>query len=683
MSSFGSNFITTGIVATPGEVIEVYVEGDKDEPLPQIIFSQSQGHYGKWRKNYQLKPGYNKFVVPEIFDENWAHKANKGGAIYLLNPYTSKDQKKAPIVSIEVGQKFPVFNKGDNQAEFIEELKAYKKYMDENPNTAVDIYEFNSDRILFTGTASDAYQVYVNEGVDIEESIDTWSSRFDEGLKFAGLEDNSENIKHDSTNLRTPVRIMQPFGAAYAAGDHIGLQKHVADDFLRPDKKSVRGIAWGTMHEMGHQTDIRPRTWGEVTNNMWANDVYIKEGFGCKLDYNYVDKTVALNHNFEEQSGTNLAMFWQLETYKSGYWASLERMYREKAPNPKDYQEKKDILALYSSEIIGMNLTEYYERYGFTLSESAKNELSKLPDLDKKIWYIHSNAIDYRGNGYNENLEIKVNSKINEEAKTNTLSFEMDEKNQDAFLGYEISKDGVVIGFSRTNSFVVENIDINENAKYDIVPYDLKLNRGKSIIVNSFKPIIKSDEKITLEVNEKFDLKEYVVATNYKGEKLYNIEINHNVDTSKAGKYKVEYKVVDNEIEETTSMEVEVVSEYGYLSDFEWKSVSTQYGTPRKNSNIKLRRNGEIKEYEKGFGIHANGEIVYDLQDKNYDNFEALLGVDMGIESQDRSSIGFKISVDGKVVETTKVLKHKDDAVYVNLHIKGAKELKIVMQNLH
>ena len=47
----------------------------------------------------------------------------------------------------------------------------------------------------------------------------------------------------------TTIRLMQPFWAAYAASDHIGLQRGVMEFFLRTDKWSVNDIIWGTMHE--------------------------------------------------------------------------------------------------------------------------------------------------------------------------------------------------------------------------------------------------------------------------------------------------------------------------------------------------------------------------------------------------------------------------------------------------
>ena len=90
------------------------------------------------------------------------------------------------------------------------------------------------------------------------------------------------------------------------------------------------------------------------------------------------------------------------------------------------------------------------------------------------------------------------------------------------------------------------------------------------------------------------------------------------------------YKIIPKNILDYIEkiMKVEVVSDYDYLSDFEWKSATTSWGTPRRNSNIQGRINSTTKKFEKGFGIHANGKITYDLSDKEYDKFEALVGID-------------------------------------------------------
>ena len=686
MSSFGTNFISTGVLAKPGDIIEVYVDSDGSKPLPQIMFSQAQGYYGNWQRKYNLKPGYNKFEAPKIYDEKWPHKTNPGGAIYFINPYTPEQQGKAPKIVLEGGQKFPLYNQGDDEQSFLKELKDYSDYVKNNPDTAVDIFEYNSPRILFTGRASDANQVYNVEKVNLAKSTLVWSEVVDDMLKFAGLEENSKDPKHDSTGIRTAIRVMQPFGGAYAAGDHVGIQYHVADDILRTDKRSMDGIRWGTVHELGHQLDIVPRTWVEVTNNMWANEEYIKAGIKDKVNYNSIYDRVSsdIDNNYKYEDfdlSARLGMFWQLRLAKNDYWQSLERMYRERRPKPQTYQQKCDLFAEYSSELLGVNLTEYITRYGMTLSEECKVKLNKYPKLDKKIWYLNSDAMNYKGEGFMDDVKINVSSKLDKSEKTNTLSFDIDKANSEDLLGYEVSKDGQVLGFTKSNTFVIKNVDVNENAKYDVVAYAKDLSKSKETSVKAFKPDIKTVGGVTLELHEKFNPLDYVKATDYEGNKLSDIKVISNVDNNKKGSYTVTYEVKDNDVVANKTMNVDVVSKYDYLSDKEWKSVETQWGSPRRNKDIKGRALGEPKNYEKGISIHANGKVIYDLGEHNYDNFEVKVGVDMNIEPQNNSSISFKIIGDGKTLATTRVLKHEDDLQYIKVPIKGVKELKIEVDN--
>ncbi|MEG2868713.1 MAG: NPCBM/NEW2 domain-containing protein [Terrisporobacter sp.] len=686
MSSFGTDFISTGVLAKPGEIIEVYVDADGSKPLPQIMFSQAQGHYGNWQRKYNLKPGYNKFEVPTIYDEKWSHKTNKGGAIYFINPYTTAQQGRAPKIILEGGQKFPLYNQGDDEQDFLKELKDYSDYVKANPDTAVDIFEYNSPRILFTGRASDANQVYNVEKVNVGESTLAWSKVVDDMLKFAGLEENSKDPKHDSTGIRTDIRVMQPYGGAYAAGDHIGIQYHIADDFLRTDKRSMDGIRWGTVHELGHQLDIIPRTWGEVSNNMWSNEEFMRAGIKDNVNYgpiyDRVSSDVDTNYKYEDfDLFARLGMFWQLRLAKDDFWQSLERMYRERKPKAETYQEKCDLFAEYSSELIGANLTEYITRYGMTLSDECKAKLNKYPQLDKKIWYLNGDAMKYNGKGFNNDVKVEVSSKLDKSAKTNTLNFNIDKDNSGDLLGYEVSKDGKVLGFTKLNTFVVKNVDVNENVKYDVVAYAKDLSKAKATSIKAFKPFIKTVGGVTLGLNEKFNPLDYVKATDYEGNELGDIKVISNVDNTKKGSYTVTYEVNSNDVVATKTMKVDVVSKYDYLSDKEWKSAETQYGAPRRNKDIKGRTLGEPKNYDKGIGIHANGNVVYDLGENNYDNFEVKVGVDMNIAPQNNSSISFKIIGDGKTLATTKVLKHEDDLAYINVPIKGVKELKIEVNN--
>ncbi len=89
-------------------------------------------------------------------------------------------------------------------------------------------------------------------------------------------------------------------------------------------------------------------------------------------------------------------------------------------------------------------------------------------------------------------------------------------------------------------------------------------------------------------------------------------------------------------------MEVEVVNNcYDYLSDLSWESIN-RIGELQENGNLKVSLIGQVTKFKKGIGIHANGKITYDLSDKDYDKFEALVGIDTSIGQNEHSSLKLK-----------------------------------------
>ena len=679
MTYFGTDYQSTGIVARPGEEFTVYVQADDGAPMPKIAFSQHEGFYANWVRWYDLKPGKNVIKVPEIYDNSW-NKTVKGGAVYLLNRYTPQQQGTAPVVTIEGGETFPIYNEGDDKAAFLEKLKAYKQKLDQDPENTVDLFEFNTERLLYTGTASAAYKAYVEEGVDVGESTANLNSQIQEMFDFAGLKNDPTDPNNDSTNVRTTIRLMQPYGLAYAYVDHVGIQRDYEASMLRTDQSSLNSVLWTTVHEVGHQMDIMGREWVEVTNNMWANYAHIKHGMNDRVSYNDIYKYIAPEESLKGFDNLDyfqqLGMFWQLQLKKDTYWTELETLYRERKPSPSNYQEKKDILATYSSEVLGVNLTYYFEKYGFTLSDKCKESLKKLPESNEKIWYLNTDAMDYNGNGFNgvdTGLDVSL-------LKTKTgakLSMSISENVKDDLLGYEIIKDGKVIAFTTSSTYTDKNAD--ENSSYEVVPYAKDLTTGNKFEVNSSKPIISiQQEKITLKRGENFNAKDYVKGLTYLGEDITSkINVETNLNTDKNGTYQVNYTLTNEEITVNKTVTVDVVSDYDYLSDLAWASVKTQWGTPRTNSNIQGMVHNEVKKFKKGIGIHANGKLTYDLSDKDYDNFEALIGVDTAIGENEYSSVTFKVVGDGKTLATTKVMNYHDNLAYINVPVKGVKELVI------
>ncbi|MGG7142120.1 NPCBM/NEW2 domain-containing protein [Clostridium nigeriense] len=687
---FGNNNQPTGISAKPKDVITVYVDADPTQPLPKLAFSQQEGSYANWMRTVNLVPGKNVITVPEVpKDGAYAYDVTKGGAIYIVNPYTSEEQSKAPVLRFVSGDKFPFLTEDTNVDEFREFLIEYKKAIDEdiakNPNVldrkVLDVFEFVSDHIVWTGTATGAYQAYIEQGVNPLDTIKSYNTHMKEIFRYYGLDGSSE--KNDPKYIRENVRLAQPFGYMYAGSGHIGVQRDVMANHLIPFED--RGPSWGLTHEIGHKMDVNARLYGEVTNNMLPMHMsafYNKIDNRIPYESHTYKNVISENSNKYMDGGyfERLAVFWQLEMYKPGYWAELNKLYRERnvsLGNENTNNVKMQYLIKFSSEVIGEDLSEYFARHGFEVNEETKQETSNYQKPDKKIWYLNNSKVNYEGNGFTQDTNLEVSSALVENGVK--LTFNVDNNVKSDLLGYEILKDGKLIGFTSSNSFVDTNADKTKNSKYEVVPYDINLGTGEAVEIYSFAPSINIQQnKITLKLREEFDPMNYVKGLSYEGNDITSkVEATHNVDINQKGEYQVKYKVTDEGITLEKIVSVEVVSDYDYLSDEEWTAVETQWGNPRRNTNIKGRVNGDIKSFEKGFGIHANGKITYDLSDKDYDNFEALLGVDMDIAAQNNSSIKFEIIGDDKVLATTDILKHANNMVYINVPVKGIQELVI------
>ncbi|MBO3444968.1 NPCBM/NEW2 domain-containing protein [Clostridium sp. CCUG 7971] len=687
---FGNNNQPTGVLAKPGEKLTVYVDADPKGPLPQIFFSQQEGSWSTWGRTLSLHPGKNIITVPEIpKDKEYHHDVTKGGPIYIVNPYTPEQQPKAPVIRFVGGQKFPFVTKDTNIEEFKKFLIEYKKKIDEdkkkNPNVldreVIDTFEFVSDHIFWTGTATGAYQAYIEQGVNPLDTIKSYNTHMKELFKYYALDGSS--IKNDPKYIRDNVRLAQPFGYMYAASGHIGVQGDVMASLLVPFED--RGGSWGLTHEIGHRMDVGARVFGEVTNNMlpmYMSGYYNKLDKRIPYDSHVYKNVLSESSNKYTEGGffENLAVYWQLEMYKPGYWGQLNRLYRERnvslgEENPTNL--KMQYLIKFSSEVIGEDLSGYFARHGFEVNEETRQETSKYPKPSKKIWYLNDNKFDYKGKGFVDKNVLEVS--LNQVENKTKITFNVKDNAKSDLLGFEVIKDGEIIGFTSNNSFIDTSADHSKNSKYEVVPYDLNLGTGDKVAINSFSPSIKvQQDKLILRLNEEFNPMDYVKGNSNNGQDLTSkVKFESNVNTAKKGLYKVIYTLEDAGITTEKVVSVEVVSNYDYLSDDQWKSVETKYGTPRRNTNIKGRVNGDIKTFEKGFGIHANGKIVYDLSGKDYDKFEALLGVDMGLQAQDKSSITFKIVGDGKTLATTPVLKHADNMININVDVKGVKELVI------
>ncbi len=685
---FGNNNQPTGVLAKPGDTVVVYVDAEPGKPLPQLFFSQQEGSFANWGRTVSLHAGKNVITVPEVTqNDGWYHHSvTPGGAVYIVNPYTEEQQGKSPVIRFAKGvEVFPMVDKNTDEQEFLELLKDYKARLDAdkraNPDVMdrqmIDIVEIVSDHLVFTGTATGAYEAYVNQEFSPLQTVNMYNDHMDLVFEYLGLDGSNE--LNDVKYTRENIRLAQPFGYMYAYTNHIGVQGDVMVSMLT----SVGG--WGVDHEMGHRLDIGVRTIGEVTNNMIPqNSSYYYNKPDKRIPFeSHIYKNVISKDNNEYYSGSyfeNLAVFWQLEMIYPGYWAKLNRQYRENnvvLDSQDSANDKLNQLAKYSSIALELDLTEHFERHGFFVSDETKEFVSQYKKPEVKTWYANYDYIEYKGNGFEKETGLVVERLTHGEH--NQLVFKVNADVAADVLGYEIFKDEELIGFTSTNSFIDTTTEVGEAVEYKVIPYDKKLNPGEEVHLHSLAPtIMTSQEKVIFKLNEAFEPMNLAKAYTYTGEEMTNaVTVNHSVDMSQKGIYPVTFMAEDQGMTTAKTIKVEVVSDYDYLSDIEWTDVETVWGTPRRNENIKGRINGDIQTFEQGFGIHANGKITYDLTDLDYDRFEALIGVDMNIASQLNSSLQVKVIADGQVLAKTPILKHADNMVSVDVPVKGVKELVI------
>ena len=227
--------------------------------------------------------------------------------------------------------------------------------------------------------------------------------------------------------------------------------------------------------------------------------------------------------------------------------------------------------------------------------------------------------------------------------------------------------------------------EIQNHPAYNIL--DEEIVKAEKI-VKAKLPVITASDFEAVKINSNFDYMTGVTAMDQEDGNITNkVKVDlGNFNIKKAGEYNITYTVTDNAGNTTSkTRKVLVYSDSKYISDMKWdyavsgwKSVNKDSAVNTKNK-IKLKVDGNVKEFNKGIGASANAEVVYDL-DGNYNVFTTYLGTDKNYNSNDTSII-FKIYADGKEVYTSDLIKTNSDAEFVNLDVTGVKKLKLVAED--
>lgn len=242
----------------------------------------------------------------------------------------------------------------------------------------------------------------------------------------------------------------------------------------------------------------------------------------------------------------------------------------------------------------------------------------------------------------------------------------------------------VKVDISNANSVELVANSNGSNSQDHTVWANARFSKASSVpVINANNSTFTDPADVNLEA-----ILANVTATDVEdGDLSSQVTYKTNYVAGKTGSFDITYSVTDSEGNTTElARKIVVVNSSVYVSDTDWKSAKVGWGkiqTDRSlNGNtIKLfGENGEKISYDKGLGVHAFSEVVYDLTDKNYYYFVSDVGVD-ATAANNLTSVVFQVYVDGVLKAETPVMRKGMPAEHIAVDLTGAKTLKLVVTN--
>ena len=353
---------------------------------------------------------------------------------------------------------------------------------------------------------------------------------------------------------RLNLRYMRMFAGAYmyAGGLHIGIEWGSIPGLAKAQPvvsdngkyRSGQLFGWGIAHEIGHIINQPDYAVAEITNNYFSVLAQADES-NAKVRFKYADVYDKVTSGIKGRSSnvfTSLAMYWQLHlAYDDGYnyktyedyteqlqhlfFARVDAYARNTSIAPGgltlDGADKDNKLMRLSCASAGRNLLAFFEKWGMTPDETTIAYASQFPEETRNICYITDEARAYRIEGGKDTApDSAVNVQLQHEANSKqvTLKLSNTASNQHSMLGYEIYRNGQVIGFAEAQEGETEFTDTiatvnNRVFTYEVVGYDKLLNTTEKVALDPIKvshdgSVAKNLWSVTTNMASKDDWKE-------------------------------------------------------------------------------------------------------------------------------------------------------------------------------
>ena len=499
---------------TPGTTVAVYAELPDDKPV-YLIPTQFFGESGVWRGGeVQLSSGRNYITIPQI----GSLTDERGGALYLSyageHPEDIKLQVRdgVNIIStplLELSGWYDMTEAGRKTAitSYVEDLVQYTGGLDtQNLTTNVrNATEISTPSVLLSLPADQVLAGLKGTGNDTDAMVEVmyqnilaWEDVLFAANKVQGIIPSNAYLadyRYPMTT-RQNIRYMRMFAGAfmYAAGNHIGIGYGSASGLVQgaPVSQTGEGAAnrlfgWGIAHEIGHNMDKLGRA--EITNNIYSLAVQAWDGgsmeLSTRLTFSNIwskifDKVSAGRPGAANNVFVQLGMYWQLHLAYDGGDEPLA-FYNQffkllKAGEFSSYSADERI-ALIASKVADRNLTEFFTRWGMTLSEEVRTQLSGYANEDRALWYLDDGSRIYRLNdGGAFGGEVSAQA----EAADNAVTITITGGDSESLQGYEIRRNGKSIGFTTEETYTDDlGAANNLSYTYSVVPVDKLGNVGE------------------------------------------------------------------------------------------------------------------------------------------------------------------------------------------------------------
>lgn len=511
-SQGGSVFQPLGVAANARSEITIYAEGIPEGQSVNVIATQFNAEVSAWQAPVgTLENGRNLLTIPAI----GSRVGNNGGSLYVTYSGPNAENIRLHVRQAVV---IPTLGLADwydrteterrdaigayvdsltayvNSAKIASPLLDYRNVTElSTPVVLLSLPALSVNGALGSGTREDKIDT-------LYASIEAWEDIMAICKRTQGID---KVYAENDMQTRQNIRCMTMFAGAfmYAAGNHIGIGYSSCAGMVTGKPISTLGenasanrlFGWGIAHEIGHNMDKLGKA--EITNNIYSILVQTCDGaqgtFLSRLEksgkYDKLFTKVAQSYpGASNDVFVQLGMYYQLhlaydnadplDFYNRFFKAWKAGTYTQGAAS---YDDK---VALTASGVAGADLTEFFTRWGMTLSASTKETLATYPTESRAVWYLSDQSRRTRLAG----TAPATGALTARAQKTgdNAVTIAIDASAiQGELQGFEIRRGGKSIAF--VDAAETEYVDVIGSANhlafsYDVVAYDILGNRAAS-----------------------------------------------------------------------------------------------------------------------------------------------------------------------------------------------------------